>query len=81
MDQTLKGLSEVQQNDCRAALASFIHRHGLADWESTVKVQQTSAGRFSVKIQLAPPAIAVSGLQYPRASTQVDPTPGRVIWH
>ena len=56
MDQTLKGLSEVQQNDCRAALAKFLDRHGLSDWESTVKVQEASAGRFSVKIELAPPA-------------------------
>jgi hypothetical protein len=56
MDQTSKGLSQVQQNDCRAALAKFIDRHELSDWESTVKVEETSARRYYVKIELTPPA-------------------------
>ena len=46
----------MQQNDCRAALAKFIDRHDLSDWESTVKVEETSAGRYCVKIELTPPA-------------------------
>jgi hypothetical protein len=56
MDQTSKGLSQVQQNNCRAALAKFIDRHDLSDWESTVNVEETSAGRYCVKIELTPPA-------------------------
>ena len=31
MNQTSKGLSQVQQNNCRAALAKFIDRHDLSD--------------------------------------------------
>jgi hypothetical protein len=58
MEQTSKGLSQVQQNNCRAALATFIDRHDLSDWESTVKVEETSAGRYRVKIELTPPASA-----------------------
>ena len=56
MDQTPKGLSQVQQNNCRAALAKFIDRHDLSDWESTVNVEETDAGRYCVKIELTPPA-------------------------
>jgi hypothetical protein len=56
MDQTSKGLSQVQQNNCRAALAKFIDRHNLSDWESTVNVEETSAGKYCVKIELTPPA-------------------------
>jgi hypothetical protein len=56
MDQTSKGLSQVQQNNCRAVLAKFIDRHDLSDWESTVNVEETSAGRYCVKIELTPPA-------------------------
>lgn len=56
MNQTSKGLSQVQQNNCRAALAKFIDRHDLSDWESTVNVEETSAGRYRVKIELTPPA-------------------------
>jgi len=46
----------VQQNNCRAALAKFIDRHHLSDWESTVEVQETSADHYCVKIELTPPA-------------------------
>jgi hypothetical protein len=56
MDQTLTGLSQAQQNECRAVLANFIHRHGLSDWGSTVKVEETSMGQYRVKIELTPPA-------------------------
>jgi hypothetical protein len=56
MDQTSKGLSQVQQNNCRAALAKFIDRHDLSDWESTVNVVETSVGQYRVKIELTPPA-------------------------
>ena len=48
----------MQQNNCRAALAKFIDRHDLSDWESTVKVEETSAGRYRVKIELTPPTSA-----------------------
>lgn len=56
MDQTAKGLSQVQQNNCRAALAKFIDRHDLSDWGSTVNVAETGAGEYRVKIELTPPA-------------------------
>jgi hypothetical protein len=56
MDQFSGGLSQVQQNDCRAVLANFIHRHDLSDWGSTVRVEQTSAGQYRVKVELTPPA-------------------------
>jgi len=56
MDQTLKGLSQAQQNNCRAALAKFIERHDLSDWGSTVNVEETSMGRYFVKVELTPPS-------------------------
>jgi hypothetical protein len=55
-DQVMAGLSEEQQNDCRQALRSFIDRHGLSNWQSTVNVTQTAPGKFNVKIEIAPPA-------------------------
>jgi hypothetical protein len=55
MDQIARRLSQVQQNNCRAVLAKFIERHDLSDWGSTVKVQETDAGQYSVKIELTPP--------------------------
>ena len=55
MVQQARGLSQEQQNDCRAALNRFIDRHQLSDWEMTVKVGETAAGKFSVKIDIVPP--------------------------
>ena len=55
MNQISTGLSQVQQNDCRAVLENFIHRHDLSDWGSTVNVEETSAGQYRVKIELTPP--------------------------
>jgi len=55
MDQTLRGLSEERQNDCRTALQKFEERHGLLAWEMSVKVQETALGKYSVKIQITPP--------------------------
>lgn len=55
MDQVLRGLSQVQQNDCRKALQRFIDRHELSDWEIAVKVQETEPGKFSVKVEIALP--------------------------
>ena len=55
MDQISRGLSQVQQNDCRAALTKFIDRNDLSDWGSTVRVEETSAGRYCVGIELSPP--------------------------
>ncbi len=46
----------MQQNNCRAALAKFIDRHDLSDWESTVHVEENSVGQYRVKIELTPPA-------------------------
>ena len=56
MDQISTGLSQGQQNECRAVLANFIYRHGLSDWGSTVNVEETSTGQSRVKIELTPPA-------------------------
>lgn len=58
MDQISRGLSQVQENDCRAALTKFIDKNDLSDWGSTVKVEETSAGRYRVKIELTPPTSA-----------------------
>jgi hypothetical protein len=55
MEQTERGLSQQQQNDCRAALQKFIDRHELSNWEMTVKVQETATGEYGVKIQVTPP--------------------------
>jgi hypothetical protein len=54
MDQGLKGLTQEQDNDCRAVLAKFIERHNISDWGSTVKVEEKSHGQFFVKIELTP---------------------------
>ena len=54
MDQDFRGLSEEQQNDCRAALQKFEERHGLFAWEMKVKVQETALGKYSVKIEITP---------------------------
>jgi hypothetical protein len=50
MDQTSKGLSQVQQNNCRAALAKFIDRHDLSDWESTVNVEDRAHAACKVRV-------------------------------
>jgi hypothetical protein len=55
MDQNTVGLSEEQQNDCRAVLEAFIDRHHLSDWGMMVNVQQTTPGKYSLKIELTPP--------------------------
>lgn len=54
-DQISRGLSQVQGNDCRAALTKFMDRNDLSNWGSTVKVEETNAGRYCVKIELTPP--------------------------
>jgi hypothetical protein len=54
MDHNFGGLSEEQQNDCRAALQKFVDRHAISDWGMTVTVQQTTAGKYSVKIEITP---------------------------
>jgi hypothetical protein len=56
MDHTSRGLSQAQQNDCRAVLAKFIDRHALSDWESTVHVEEIGPERYCVKIELTPSA-------------------------
>jgi hypothetical protein len=53
--QNFGGLSEEQQNDCRAALQKFVDRRGLSEWGMTVKVEETTTGRYSVKIEITPP--------------------------
>lgn len=55
IDRNFEGVSEEQQNDCRAALQAFVNRHELSEWEMMVKVQETTRGHFSVKIEMAPP--------------------------
>lgn len=56
MDQRPRGLSQEQQNDCRAALASFIERHDLAGWEMTIEVEETAPANYRVKIEITPSA-------------------------
>jgi len=55
MDQTLRGLSQQQQNDCRAAVQNFIDRHHLSDWEMTIKVRETIPVGLSVQVAITPP--------------------------
>jgi hypothetical protein len=55
MEHDFRGLSEDQQNDCRAALHEFVVRHAVSEWRMTVKVQETTPGKFSVKIEVTPP--------------------------
>lgn len=55
-----RGLSEEQQNDARAAVQSFTRRHDIPDWAVKVNVQETAAGKYSIKIEITPPV--VSGL-------------------
>jgi hypothetical protein len=55
MEHDFRGLSEEQQNDCRAVLQDFVVRHAVSDWRMTVKVQETASGKFSVKIEMTPP--------------------------
>jgi hypothetical protein len=55
MDQDLRGLSQEQQNHCRAAVQRFIDRHQLSDWEMTVKVRETTPAGLSVQVEITPP--------------------------
>jgi len=56
MDRDLRGLSQEQQNSCRAALQTFIDRHRLSDWKMNVKIEETDPEKFRVKIEMAPPS-------------------------
>ena len=55
MDQTFRGISEEQQNDCRAALQAFVERHALSQWGMNVTVQEKVRGTYSVQIEITPP--------------------------
>jgi hypothetical protein len=55
MDEQARGLSQEQQNDCRAALNRFIEKHDLADWEMMIDVEETLPAGYSVKIAIVPP--------------------------
>jgi hypothetical protein len=55
MSHNFQGISEEQENDCRAALQTFVEKHGLFDWEMTLKVQEATPGHHSVKIEITPP--------------------------
>jgi hypothetical protein len=54
MDENLRGLSQEQQNRCRAAVQRFIDRHHLSDWEMTVKVRETAPAGLSVQVAITP---------------------------
>jgi hypothetical protein len=51
-----KELSQVQQNECRAALNKFIDRHELSDWEMTVTIEEPDPGQYSLTVDLRPPS-------------------------
>jgi hypothetical protein len=55
MDEQTRGLSQEQQNQCRATLDRFIDRHALSGWEMTIEVQETLPAGYSVKIAIEPP--------------------------
>lgn len=54
MNQHSRGLSEEQDNDCRAALHEFVKRHKLSAWGLTVKVQESAEGKYVVRIEMTP---------------------------
>jgi len=56
MDRNFTGLSQEQQNDCRTALQKFMDRHEISDWGTTIKVEETAPGKYSVKIEITPAA-------------------------
>jgi hypothetical protein len=56
MDHNSGRLSEEQQNDSRAAVQNFIRRHDISDWAVKVNIQETPAGKFSLRIETTPPA-------------------------
>ncbi len=53
--QKFERLSEEQQNDARVAVQNFIRRHDSSDWSVQVNVQETTTGKFSVRIEITPP--------------------------
>jgi hypothetical protein len=55
MSQNFQGLSEEQQNECRAAMDRFVERHDLVKWGITIKFQDTIPDEQSVKIEITPP--------------------------
>jgi len=56
MEQSLRGISQEQQNHCREAVQHFMDRHELSDWEMQVKVQETAPAGLSVQVTITPPA-------------------------
>jgi len=76
MDEQTRGLSQEQQNHCRAAVNRFIEKHDLSDWEMTIEAQETLPAGYSVKIAIAPPS--ASGLspwpilEFAVVNTQAD---------
>lgn len=55
MSMQMAGLSQKQQNDCRAALLRFIEKHQLGSWKMTIEGQGTLPMGYSVKIAITPP--------------------------
>lgn len=55
MHQQPRGLSQEQQNQCRATLDRFIDKHELQGWEMTIEVKEEASGEFNVKLEIAPP--------------------------
>jgi hypothetical protein len=51
----MRGLSQEQQNECRAALDKFIDRHELSGWEVTIEVKEGAAGKYNLKLEITPP--------------------------
>jgi len=55
MEEQPRGLSQEQQNQCRATLNRFIDEHGLSGWEMTIEVKESDSGEFNVRLQITPP--------------------------
>ena len=55
MEHRTRGLSQEQQNQCRAALDRFIDRHELSGWEMTIEVKEAAAGKYNLKLEITPP--------------------------
>jgi hypothetical protein len=56
MEQDLTGLSQVQQNECRAALQNFMNRHEISDWGTTIDAGKTVRGEYCLRVEITPPA-------------------------
>ena len=56
MEQDLTGLSQENQEECRAALKKFMDRQDISNWGTTITAGETPKGDFNLRIEITPPA-------------------------